>query len=127
MKLSEVMIWWNDASEHEGLDDKPQVKVLRRMGEGIEAFGYLSNSVGACFGGWEAADATHRAAHVLAVFAMMVGRDGVPAAQAQEELLKIDEYRQWFDEASGPFCEAYWAWSGEASQDREGEAENEIY
>lgn len=110
MKLSEAMIWWNSAEEQELAGDLPQVKVLPRLGPGNERFSYLSNSVGACFGGWGSARPEDLATHVLAIYAQMVGRDGVSAVDAHRELLLIDEYRDWCENSAGPFADAYWAW-----------------
>ena len=71
----------------------------------------LPLSMGACCNGWREADPVKRAAHLLALFAIVVGRDGVPGDEAHREFMKIEEYREWTDERTGPFADAYAAWS----------------
>jgi hypothetical protein len=70
-------------------------------------FSYLSNSTGACCGGWESTDPERRAVQLLAIYAWTTGRNGVPSDEAHREFLKIDEYREWIEYETGPFAEAY--------------------
>lgn len=109
MKITEAMVWWNVRDEHDktGL---PMIQVLRVRDEDCAKFMYLTKSAGACFAGWESADPAHLAAMLLGIFNLAVARDGVPSNQVHAEFSKIDEYRDWISEKSGPFADAYWQW-----------------
>lgn len=113
MKITEAMIWWNDQSEHKGFGHWPMVKVLPRLGEDLEPYWYLGNSTGACCGGWASADPQKLATMLLALFNLLVARDGVPIDEASSEFLRIEEYRSWVEggDETGPFAAAYRAWS----------------
>lgn len=109
IQLKETMVWWNDREEATDYPGCPQIAVLSRLGK-HHKYSYLTNSLGACFAGWSDADPVKLAGHLLAVFAAVTGQDGVPVEEAQREFMKIAEYREWIETASGPFAEASAAW-----------------
>lgn len=108
MRLENAMVWWNDAVEALDYPGSPRIAVLSNR-ESNRAFSYLSNSIGACFLHWDKTEPHLLAAHLLAAFASITGRDGVPAADAHQEFMKIDEYREWVEEGTGPFADVYWS------------------
>jgi hypothetical protein len=107
MKMQDAMVWWNDREEHKDHPGQPMLLVLSNEEDGNERFAYLSNSTGACCGGWESTDPERLAVHLLAIYAWATGRNGVPADVAHREFLKIDEYREWIEYETGPFAAAY--------------------
>lgn len=78
-------------------------------------YNHLRKSMGACWHGWRESSPSLQAAHLMVLFNQMVC-DGVPVADANDEFMRIDEYAEWKINGTGPFSEAYWAWSttGEA-------------
>lgn len=104
LQLSEVMVWWADRDSGHAM--RPQIQVLSNKNNNSQ-FGYLENSVGACFGGWEKLSEHERAAAVFAVFAWAAGRDRVPADEIHREFLKIEAYRQWCETEEGPFADVF--------------------
>ncbi len=116
MDITKAMIWWNDAEEHASErahlrdDTLVQVRVLT-VDDDNSDYAYLSNSIGACFLGWDKAPKMLLATHLLAIYNLMVARDGVDAREAHQEMMKLDAYRDWHTgEGDGEFKDAYWAW-----------------
>lgn len=109
MRIEEVMVLWNSAEQAEKLPGRVRIAVVPHRADN-RALNFLSRSVGACHAGWRTTSAEMLAAHLLAVYATATGRDGVPADAAHREFMKIDEYRDWVMEASGPFADVYWMW-----------------
>jgi hypothetical protein len=110
MKMNDVMILWNVADQAAKNPGKPQISVVLHA-QNNRALNFLFKSVGACFNGWGRARPEHQAAHLLAIFTRAVGKDGVPREEAHAEFMKIDEYREWIEQDSGPFSDVYWRWS----------------
>ncbi len=114
MRLEEVMVLWNTREGHSGHAGTPQIAIVRHADDNRH-LNYLGKSMGAAWGAWKTAQPEGQAAHFLAIFTQAVGRDGVPADEAQREFLKIDEYREWLHEGTGPFADAYWGWASAAA------------
>lgn len=112
IKLQNVMVLWND----EGRPGDVRIAVVDH-GEPAKnrAYNFLGKSMGACYGVWRRTKPEEQAAHIMALFTRIVGKDGVPQEEAHREFLKISEYREWVEKGTGPFSDAYWAWCGEAA------------
>ena len=111
IKLENAMVLWNsDLSEvtHPG---SQRIAVVNH-GDDNRALNFLHKSMGACWSGWKKIDTKRQAAHFMALFTQIVGRDGVPGKDAHAEFMKIEEYREWVSQGTGPFSDVYWAWSG---------------
>lgn len=106
ISMKRAMVWWNDDSEAADHPGKARIAVLDASHE-QSSYMYLSNSSGACDGGWVSSSPRKQAAALLAIYAWATGRDGVPAAEAHQEFMKIAEYRQWREREEGPFAEIY--------------------
>lgn len=105
LSLNEVMIWWGDPDSGHAM--RPQIKALSKRQSNLGNFGYLENSVGACFAGWEVLSDREKAAALFAAFTWATGRDRVPADEAHRAFLEIDAYRQWCETDEGPFGEVF--------------------
>jgi hypothetical protein len=100
------MIWWN--SKHDtAVPGRPSIKILNTNARDNVMYDYLSNSNGACCLGWASMGGQRRAASLLAMTYEAIVRDGVPAAEAHQELMQIDEYREWLERFEGPFADVY--------------------
>ena len=106
INLVDAMVWWNDGYDAARHKDKARIAVLPRMG-GKESLMYLSNSAGACDGGWESLGDVGRACRILAIYCWATGRDGVPSDEAHMEFMRIKEYAEWRTQETGPFSLIY--------------------
>lgn len=122
MLLSETMILWNSVREHkdlDGLENGPSIKVVHyRNSREIRAYDHLSNSVGACFLGWDTCKDTARAAYLFALMNQLVVKDGLHFDTVHKAFLEIDEYAEYNDpDASedsryeNPFWKLHWDWA----------------
>lgn len=113
-----AMVLWEPRREPTGdLNDRRIVVVDHRDNNRQNDLLILPSSMGACWQGWEEADPLKRATHLLGLFAMIVGCDGVPGDEAHREFMKIVEYREWVEKRTGPFAEAYGSWEADRISD----------
>lgn len=113
MRLENVMVLWNGWMS--GPKSKAEINVaVVDHGANNRHLNFLRKSMGACNQGWRIAPPDKQAAHLTVLFTQIVGRDGVPQEQAHAEFMKIAEYREWIEKGTGPFSDAYWAWSSAA-------------
>ena len=106
MKLINAMVWWGKKP-----DDIPfgqeEIKILDVKARGNSRYLYLENSNGACCAGWKSMGAQRRAAAILAMVYDAIIRDRISPDDAHAELMKIDEYREWYETCEGPFADVY--------------------
>jgi hypothetical protein len=133
--LRNTMILWNDADGHDGylaiqrrwqrIASPIRVKVVPHGDRSaIVPFDYLSNSVGACFGGWQTCKDTARAAYIMGLFNRMVTEDGLTSDEVHKAFMEIDEYAEFHDPNAGefarhsnPFWKLHWDWRAEQDRD----------
>ena len=120
------MILWNGADEHQefldihrrdhAIENPVRVKIVSHLNSRvIQAFDYLSNSVGACFGDWKSYSDEGRAAYILHLFNRLVTKDRLTTEEVHKAFLEIEEYAEFHDSAAGeesrfsnPFWKLYW-------------------
>lgn len=107
MKLVSVTIWWNDVVTHSYHVGQAQLKILDNRSSENWQFKYLTNSNGACCGGWEDMGDERCAASLLAMAMDAIITDGVPPEEVERELMQIDEYRDYRENFEGPFAAVY--------------------
>lgn len=106
MKLENAMVWWSSAGDA-ALPGRSSIKILDTNAKDNIRYDYLSNSNGACCGGWKSMGPQRRAASLLAMVVDAMIKEGVPAREVSAELMQIDEYREYIEKFEGPFADVY--------------------
>lgn len=113
MKLKYAMALWNsDMDIDDGNKSLPRIAVVdHREFEKNRQFNFLRKSMGSCCSGFKNCSPYGQAAHMLALMNIIVFKHGVPAKEAHEAFMEIDEYSDWIRDRGtdeNPFADVYW-------------------
>jgi hypothetical protein len=104
MELTEAMLLWNNAADHDCLmsshkrrrvlsEPEVRVKIVRHRGrDTTREYDYLAKSLWACCNDWKPASHEYRLMQMFKMFNELVTKSGLISDEVHRAFLEIDEY-----------------------------------